>query len=220
MKGIYNKRPNLPRYSSTWDVNKVFELFRSWHPPRKISLRQLSMKTAVLLLILSGRRGGSIVKIQIEDLFFEEDMLTIKISELSKTSSANHHEPDIQLKSFSEPALCPVNYIKEYKRRTQPARSCSQLLISFKKPFKGISRDTLSRWTKQIMQEAKVDTNLFKPHSVRVATTSKALEKDFSLATVMRSIGWKKAETVAKYYAKPIDHGRSLDEVVLEEQVR
>ena len=91
------------------------------------------------------------------------------------------------------------------------------MFISFKKPFKPISRDTLSRWTKQVLEASSINMDQFKPHSIRMAATSKAFEKDVSLATIMKCVGWKKAETVARFYNKPIEDGKGFAEAVLEE---
>ena len=51
-----------------------------------------------------------------------------------------------------------------------------RLLISYVKPYKSASRDTISRWLKTIMQKSGIDVNKYGSHSVRTAATSKANE--------------------------------------------
>ncbi len=50
----------------------------------------------------------------------------------------------------------------------------TQLLISFQKPFKLVTVDTLSRWIKGAMAQAGIDVHRFKPYSGRAAPTAAA----------------------------------------------
>ena len=56
MKGIFHLRPLQPRYTKTWDVNKVLSYLKSLGPSDSLMLKQLTLKTAALLTILGGRR--------------------------------------------------------------------------------------------------------------------------------------------------------------------
>lgn len=216
MRGIFNSRPSLPRYKSTWDVNKIFSLLESWGPSDQLTFYQLSLKTAMLLLVLSGRRVGSIVSICIEDITFHEDFLSIHISHLTKTSTPGKHVSDIVLRNYPCKVLCPVECLKEYLKKSEVFRKSQRLFISYVKPYKSITRDTLSRWAKIVMREAGINMDVFKPHSVRSAVASRALDKDVSLATIMSTIGWRQAETIAKYYNKKIETSTEMAEVLLE----
>ncbi|CAC5365143.1 unnamed protein product [Mytilus coruscus] len=51
---------------------------------------------------------------------------------------------------------------------------------------------------------AKTDTNLFKPHSVRSASTSSAKKAGIFIDVIMKSADWKKESTFRKFYDKPI----------------
>ena len=39
MKGIYQTKPNFPKYTLVWDVNKVFEYFRKLEPVETLNLK-------------------------------------------------------------------------------------------------------------------------------------------------------------------------------------
>ena len=113
----------------------------------------------------------------------------------------------IELKSFTDPRLCVVTTLKEYLSRTKFAketRSCSQLLLSYVKPYGPVSRDTISRWVKFVLQSSGIDVNIFKPHSTRSASTSKAKMSDAPLADILDKAGWKSESTFAKFYDKMI----------------
>ena len=113
----------------------------------------------------------------------------------------------IELKSFTDPTLCVVTALKEYLIRTKFARethSCSQLLLRYVKPYGPVSRHTLSRWVKFVLQSSRIDVNIFKPHRTRSASTSKAKLCDVPLADILDKAGWKSESTFAKFYDKNI----------------
>ena len=56
------------------------------------------------------------------------------------------------------------------KNRRDPSRT--PLLLSYIKPYKEIASSTISGWIKKVLQLANVDTNVFKRHSTRSASTS------------------------------------------------
>jgi site-specific recombinase XerD len=49
----------------------------------------------------------------------------------------------------------------------------SKLLINYVKPSKEVSRDTLTRWVRQVMAQAGIDVSKFSPYStsIRVSCT-------------------------------------------------
>ena len=56
MRGIFNSQPSLLNYTSTWDVNMVFKYLETLSDNKDLSLLELSQKTAILLMLLSGQR--------------------------------------------------------------------------------------------------------------------------------------------------------------------
>ena len=66
MKGIGNLRPSVPRYKKTWDIDIVLNLLKLWSPKQKLDLRVLTMKTMMLILIVSGQRPQIISKLNVD----------------------------------------------------------------------------------------------------------------------------------------------------------
>ena len=86
---------------------------------------------------------------------------------------------------------CVATVLDEYIDRTSSLRGEEQqLFISYANPHHGVSRDTISRWIRTVMQKAGVDTTLFKPHSTRAASTSKARSCNVSMLAVMKAASW------------------------------
>jgi integrase len=86
--------------------------------------------------------------------------------------------------------------------------SSDQLLISYVKPYKPVSVDTLSRWTKVVLKASGIDIKSFGSHSTRSASTSSLASKGIPVDFIIKSVGWSNASTFAKFYNKPIDTDR------------
>ena len=56
IKGVFEKRPALPKYSSTRDVDTVLQYLELYYPHDKVTLKELSYKLVMLLALLSGQR--------------------------------------------------------------------------------------------------------------------------------------------------------------------
>ena len=102
-------------------------------------------------------------------------------------------------------------------RRTLHRRGkFKQLFLTFRKPYAPASLNTMSRWVKEVLPEAGVDTGVYKPRSTRHAATSKAYEGGVPLGEIMKQAGWSTSCMFAKYYHKPILRpSRDMGEVVL-----
>ena len=87
--------------------------------------------------------------------------------------------------------LCVATVLDEYiDRISSLLGEEQQLFISYAKPHHGVCRDTILRWIRTGMQKVGVDTTVFKPHSTRVASTSKARTCNVQLPAVMKAASW------------------------------
>ena len=53
----------------------------------------------------------------------------------------------------------------------------TSLLISFVKPHKPVTRDTIARWICTVLKNYGIDTTVYKAHSTRAAATSVAAQR-------------------------------------------
>ena len=74
-------------------------------------------------------------------------------------------------------------YLEMTKDRRDPSRT--QLLLSYRKPYKEIASSTVSSWIKKVLQLANVDTIVYKGHSTRSASTSKVNLKGLALLDIL-----------------------------------
>lgn len=216
MKGIFQNKPPKPKYTEIWDVSTVLVYLQSLSPVDKLSLKQLTLKLVMLILLVSGQRGQTVLLLNIDHMSFSNDCYTFQIVEHLKQSRPGVRNPLVKLAAFVDQSLCVVSTLNEYLERTQKLRdSEKQLFISFQKPFKKVSKDTLSRWTKQVMKDAGIDTTRFKPHSTRAASTSAASNLSASLDDILKTAGWSSHSTFAKFYNKPIIKSNNFADRVL-----
>ena len=113
--------------------------------------------------------------------------------------------------------MCVVTTLKEYISRTEPLRgSESQLFVSYTKPHKAVSRDTIDRWVKTVLSCTGIDTKKFKPHSTRAAAVSAESNASVSLDEILSTVGWSSESTFAKFYHKRVVRESQFASSVLE----
>ena len=94
-----------------------------------------------------------------------------------------------------------------YLERTSAYRhdqTHDQLLLSFQRPFKPVSSETISRWSKSVLKSAGIDVDQFSAHSTRSASTSCCKTGGLSLSVILKAAGWASSETFASFYDKPL----------------
>lgn len=113
MKGVYQLKPALPRYHEICDVDCVLTYLKTLTPVNTLSLRFLSYKLLVLLLLLTGQRVQTVHKLTIDDIKLTDDNVYIEVSELIKTSKPGRHIEPFNLPAFKEDSsLCIVLVLK------------------------------------------------------------------------------------------------------------
>ena len=78
---------------------------------------------------------------------------------------------DSLMRELSGSSVCVVTTLKEYLVRTKAVRGSdqSQLLISHVKPYKPVSRDTVTRWVRCSSALAGIDITQYSAHSTKAA---------------------------------------------------
>ena len=206
LKGCYEQNPPKPRYDSFWDVNQVFRLIKQWGPNKDLTLKRLSFKIAILLLLVSSQRGQTIINLSVQDMILEDTKVVFKMKVLLKHNRLGDRLDTLVLQQFNQcKRLCVVRTVGAYLKATELVRGHDQLLLSFARPHAPISRDTLARWTLSIMRMAGVNVDKYKTHSTRGASTSAAKRLGVPLNLILKRASWKSEEAFAKYYNKDLD---------------
>ena len=219
MKGVFESRRLKPKYNKIWDVSAVLKHLSSLYPNEKLSSKDLTHKVLMLILLVSSQRGQSIHYLDLQHLTIEEDNYSFDVAEHINTSTPRNPHTRIDI-AASEPdsTICPSNCLKAYLNKTKALRNNeTKLFISYVRPHKTVSGDTVSRWTKETLRLCGIDTKVFTAHSTTSASVSKANEKDFPVHEIMAKACWKSAETFRKYYNKPVIQGNRLASAILDQ---
>ena len=93
-----------------------------------------------------------------------------------------------------------------YEEKTKDRRGelhHSYLFISLIKPYKQVTSSTIARWIKSILAKSGIDTNIFKAHSVRGASTSAAADAGVTTNDILNAADWSNDSVFQKFYYRP-----------------
>ena len=130
----------------TWEVNKVLNYLKSTSTTER-SLKDLTLKLVILMSLLSAQRGQTIHYLSLEDMVTSETSVTFVVSKPLKQSKPGSKPTVVEFVAYLDnPNICVVTTLKAYLDRTSALRrGAQQLFVSYFKPFKPVSRDTISR---------------------------------------------------------------------------
>ena len=216
-KSCHEQRPPQPRYDSFWSVQSVLGLLVELGGNEMLTLKFLSLKLAILLLLVSSQRGQTILNLMIDRMRIDKGAVVFKMRTLLKHNQLGQPLDSIRFYSYEEDrSLCVVRTIKSYIKRTEKVRrGQAQLLLSYIGPHGPISRATLARWTLTILERAGIDTKKYKGHSTRGASASAARAMGASLNAIMRNASWRDAKSFAVHYHKSLDDPSEAQKAIL-----
>ena len=194
MKGIYNQHPTIPRYVSIWDINILLADFESLAANTELTLKCLTEKVTVLRLISSEQRKQTLLAIGIDVKIYKDQSIIL-------LNSALKHR-----KFNGNPELCVAERAKLYieTRKELVPPEIKQFLVTYGKPHKAASDDTISRWIKNTISSAGIDIDVFKAHLTGSALSSKAKQVGIPYTEILKRGSWKGANTFTKHYDKHI----------------
>ena len=107
--------------------------------------------------------------ISIKNMELSDCKCTFVITEKVKQSRVGTHLKPVEFLAYpEEEKLCVIKLLQEYVKKTEVLRSdCSQLLLSHVKPRGPASKDTISRWCKNVLKSAGIDVSKFTAHSLK-----------------------------------------------------
>lgn len=216
-KSCHEQRPPQPRYDSFWSVESVLNWIQSLGNNSGLSLKLLSYKLTLLLLLVSSQRGQTILSLSIDRMRFEKDSIVFKMKCLLKHNQLGQPLDSVRFFEYKDDRrLCVVRTLKRYITRTFLLRKDNtQLLVSYIGPHGPISRATLARWTLSVMELSGVDTSRYKGHSTRGASASSAKALGASLNAIMRNASWRNSASFARFYHKSLDDPSEVQRTIL-----
>ena len=150
MKGVFQVKPSLPRYTITWDPGLLLRFLRSHSPNGNLDLKMLTFKTVTLLTLLSAQRMQTVHLLDIRNMSITDSIVKVSIGDKLKQTRPGYHIHELEFPAYyPDQRLCPVSVVKQYLIRTKPLRGeITNLFISFVRPYRSVSKSTISRWLK------------------------------------------------------------------------
>ena len=183
-------------------------MLESWKLGSTLTLKDLTLKVTMLLALLSGQRLQTLKAFSMKSMTLTDTKCVFQINVPLKTTRPGRHTSALEFCEYTpSDDLCIVKHLKLYLNLTSPLRGdCDQLLITYSKPHRAASSDTIERWLKTVMTKSGIDTQQFGAHSTRAAAASAAFSKKVSPAvdTILSAAGWCNIQTFARYYNKPL----------------
>ena len=112
----------------------------------------------------------------------------IRLIKCSKPTLPN--QPVVYRAHVKDELLYPVKCIYAYlaQRSEIATQDFTEFFITYGKPHHPASKDSLARWVKEVMRNSGIDTEIFKPHSIRVASNSAAYKLCIPLQEELKSL--------------------------------
>lgn len=223
LRGVSLISPPTIHQFPTWKLNKVLSALMGppFEPMAKIGLKELTLKTPLLVAITSARRVSELGALSVNPKLcvFHRDRVVLRPDPIfiPKVNTWFHRAHELSLPSF-----CPnPNHPKEqawhnldvrralrfYTERTREFRLTETLFVKFQGNRKGgrVSTPTLSRWLKMGIEAAYRAIGLEPPvgitaHSIRGAAASAAFEGVCSMGDICRAATWSSPNTFTKHY--------------------
>ena len=172
----------------------------------------------MLLALTRPSRSADLHGLKIDLLRDNPEGVSFRPSKPPKQTKAGKPSQDFFFPKFEENhRLCPVQTLHCYLERTAPFRLQpvkNQLFLSFIKPHGPVSSSTIARWLKTVLEQAGIDTSIFKAHSTTGASTSAAARVGITTNDILQAADWSTVSVFSKFYYKPI-HSSTYGTAVL-----
>ena len=204
MKGIFELRPPTPKVCSTWSVKTLLQYLNSLESNAKLSLKDLTLKTTILLALTSSTRAHELAALHLDFISKKEHSWEFTIPQHVKNSRPNHPPRKLFLPSFPENRnLCVIESLKDYTMRTALIRKDQNLLVSYATPHRAIGSQTVSRWIRTVLLTAGINSQ-YTSHSTRSAATSAAADNGVPIEDILAAADWSSETTFETFYHKPV----------------
>ena len=192
IKGIFNVRPPIPRYSNTWDVQLVLNFLQTQGESETLPLKMLTLKNVFLLAITRPSWSADLSQLDTSRMRSGVNGMSFIPSTLAKQSRQGKPIESFFFPSFPQnPILCLVRTLSAYLDKTNQVRgSETKLFLSFIKRNKAVTSSTIARWLRTILEQAGINTEIFSAHSTRGASASAAARGGVTLEDILKAANW------------------------------
>jgi len=205
LKGIFNTRPPLPRYSQSWDVRIVIN-FLSNYKSTDISVLQLAKKAATLLALVNADRCSDLAALDRDHVKWSASGVEFTVVQLTKTRKSGALRKVFYPMFNDNSEICPVTVLRYLQKTAEQAATLGSpkpVFITSRKPIRQARPGTIGHWIKDILGAAGINTDVYSAHSTRSASTSWAASKGVPINDILKAANWSSQTTFEQYYFRP-----------------
>ena len=123
LKVVYTLRTPQPRYSGTWNVDKVIMHLQSLGDKSKFTRKVLGQKLALLMALVEASRSSEPHAVDVHYRVFKPEGVLFSLPTLTKKRACGAPPSQLFLAAFPEDQnFCVVQYPKEYAQQTEAFR--------------------------------------------------------------------------------------------------
>ena len=119
LKGVFNCRPPMPRYTHTWDVDRVLSYLRGQPGNELLSFQVLTYKLAMLMALANADRCSDLAALDLSFCSVRDGGVRFTIPTLTKTRRDGPPIKAFYSEFPDDPMLCPVRALHCYERRSR-----------------------------------------------------------------------------------------------------
>lgn len=122
-KGVFQLNPPTPRYSSIWDANILLTHLKTMSPAKNLCLKDLTLKTAMLMAMVSAQRQQTLHLFNIVDMNVDHKKYVFYVNSHLKHTRPSNFGTAVTFRAYPpDRRLCVHTYITEYLKRTKICR--------------------------------------------------------------------------------------------------
>ncbi|XP_076036398.1 uncharacterized protein LOC143022180 [Oratosquilla oratoria] len=200
MRRVFNLSPSMPRYKDTWDVKPVLTKLK----------QELTLKLVMLMALTQAARVQTLHLLVLKNIRIKEEAISVWLGDNIKQCRPGFNIQSVKFFPYTkDESLCVRRTLRTYREkmehlRDETGKKDGRLLISFIKPHKPVSRDTIARWIKHVLTISGIDSTKYTVSSVRSAAASQARSMSVPIRHIRSKAGWSRESTFAKHYNKEI----------------
>ena len=121
LKGVFQEKPTLPRYSVTWDPATLLSYLKTLSPVKELTLKMLTHKTVALLGLLSAQRCQTLYFLDVRNMVINSSTVKFPVGDKLKQTKPGKHMHELEFTAYpTDTCLCVVDVMKEYLESTKP----------------------------------------------------------------------------------------------------
>lgn len=218
LKAVSIMRP-IPSKVPIWDPRVLIKFLKE-SSPNLNSLYDVSRRTAVILLLSSGRRVHDLTLLRIDSSHFVDNntnSITLHPVFGSKTDSGSFHQSSWTFVAAPDKNICPIFWLRHLIEVSSRSRgSLPNLFISTRDPVKPATPTIIGGWIKRLLSEAGIDAS---PGSIRSAVSSLNWIEKYPINDILSKANWRHENTFRKFYHKEIVTADNVNRVTSEKSL-